>query len=207
MESIAFLKDMGRFLGISDSSKGTRGVTVWYLLIFTLLRFIHHFVPYFYSICILTSSLMFNTWGIFLICTIIPKSLKTCIIYLSQQEIHRISTPLVRVKELFSKLVLSFYSRKVRRNRRELSRYRRVSTRHHRTRSKVLYFVTSIELAPLSTSTCHRTPHRPRILQLELCRTSSNLSISVRTRSDHSNSIRSRSNLLCSYPPIRRPLT
>jgi hypothetical protein len=34
MESIAFLKDMGQFLGISDSSKGTRGMTFDYLSLF-----------------------------------------------------------------------------------------------------------------------------------------------------------------------------
>jgi hypothetical protein len=73
-----------------------------YLIVYLLVRIIHHLSFTFRPIWSLTTRLMFNTWGISLVCTIIPKSLKTCIIYLLQQEIHRISTPLVRVKELSS---------------------------------------------------------------------------------------------------------
>src|ERR1700676_3618265 len=86
MASFAILKDMGYFLGISDSSKGTRGVTVWYISLFPNLRIIHHFVPLFNSICTLTSRLMFNTWGISLYVLFFRISIKLVLLTHSKRQ-------------------------------------------------------------------------------------------------------------------------
>jgi hypothetical protein len=46
-ESIAFLKDMGWFSGISNSSKGECLCTICYLFVYLILHIIHHFTPRF----------------------------------------------------------------------------------------------------------------------------------------------------------------